>query len=170
MDKSIRVLMMVLALSLFAAAQTKISGTVKCGKPDQFQKIDVGDKPGHCMAISQGKCTWTKPMDLGIGQTKEDVGTSSMDLTGAGAETDGYVVGTLTSGDKIFVQTDGKDVNKNGKPESTSGKWKFVGGSGKAEGIKGGGTYTGKADADGNMVIEVKGTYSLGKSSPAKKK
>lgn len=170
MDKSIKILMMLLALSLFAAAQTKVSGTVKCAKPDQFQKIDVGDKPGHVLAVTQGKCTWTKPMDIAGAQTREDVGTNSMDLTPSGAETDGYVVGTLTSGDKFFVQTDGKDVYKDGKPESTAGKWKFVGGTGKAEGIKGGGTFTGKPDADGGMVIEVTGTYSLGKSSPAKKK
>ena len=163
MDKSIRILMMVLALTLFATAQTKISGAVKCANPDQFQKIDVGDKPGHALAISQGKCTWTKPVDIGGAQTKDDVGTNSMDMTASGAETDGYVVGTLTSGDKIFVQTDGKDVYKDGKAESTSGKWKFVGGTGKAEGIKGGGTYTGKPDADGSFVIEVKGEYSLPK-------
>lgn len=170
MSKSMQALMIVVALTCFAAAQTKISGTVKCAKPDQFQKIDVGDKPGHVMAISQGKCAWTKPMDIAGAQTKEDVGTNSMDMTDSGAETDGYVVGTLTSGDKFFVQTDGKDVYKDGKPQSTSGKWKFVGGTGKVQGIKGGGTYTGKPDPDGSFVIEVKGEYSLGKSTPPKNK
>lgn len=163
MDKSMKVLMIVLSLSLFAAGQTKISGTVKCSRPDQFQKIDIGDKPGHAFAISQGKCTWTKPVDIAGAKTKDDVGTNSMDITSSGAEVDGYVVGTLTSGDKIYVQTDGKDTFKNGQPESTAGKWKFVGGTGKAEGIKGGGTYTGKADADGSFVIEVTGEWSVAK-------
>lgn len=163
MDKRMKVLLIVFVLSVFATAQTKIDGQVKCGKPDQFQKIDVGDKPGHAFAISQGKCTWSKPVDIGGAKTKDDVGTSSMDITDSGAEVDGYVVGTLTSGDKIFVQTDGKDVYKNGKPESTAGKRKFTGGTGKVEGIKGGGTYTGRPDADGNFVIEVTGQYSLPK-------
>lgn len=163
MDKSMKIFMMVLALSLFAASQTKISGTVKCAKPDQFQKIDIGDKPGHAFAISQGKCIWVKPMDIAGAQTKEDVGTNSMDMTDSGAEVDGYVVGTLTSGDKFYVQTDGKDTYNNSKPESTTGKWKFVGGSGKMDGIKGGGTYSGKADADGSFLIEVKGEYSFTK-------
>lgn len=163
MKKTIQAVLLVCLFSMLAAAQNKLTGTVKCGKPDQFQKIDVGDKPGHAFAISQGKCTWTKPADIGGAKTKDDVGTSSMEITDSGAEVDGYVVGTLTSGDKMFVRTDGKDVYKNGKPESTEGKWKFVGGTGKAEGIKGGGTYTGKPDADGNFVIEVTGEYSLPK-------
>ena len=163
MTRIAKVLMMVLLFSLFAAAQTKISGTVKCGKPDQFQKIDVGDKPGHALAVSQSKCTWTKPVDIAGAQTKDDLGTDSMDITESGAQTHGYVVGTLTSGDKIYVQTDGKDTSKDGKPVSTTGTWKFTGGTGKAEGIKGGGAYSGKPDADGNFVIDVTGSYSMPK-------
>ncbi|HEY6971971.1 MAG TPA: hypothetical protein VJA94_22360 [Candidatus Angelobacter sp.] len=161
--KTLQTLLIVLLLSLFATAQNKISGTVKCGKPDQFQKVDVGDKPGHALAISQGKCTWTKPVNIGGAQTKDDVGTDSLDITPSGAEAHGYVVGTLTSGDKIYVHTQGKDTNKDGKLESTTGTWSFTGGSGKAEGIKGGGTFTGKPDADGNVIIEVKGQYTLPK-------
>ena len=168
MRNTVRILMIVLLFSLSAAAQTKISGTVKCGKPDQFQKIDVGDKPDHALAISQSKCTWTKPVDLAGAQTKDDVGTDSMDITASGAQTHGYVVGTLTSGDKIYVHTEGKDTSKDGKPESSAGTWGFIGGTGKVEGIKGGGTYSGKPDADGNFVIEVKGSYSLPKSSKKK--
>ena len=163
MTKTIQTLVVCLALSFFAAAQTKISGTVKCGKPDQFQKIDIGDKPGHALAVSQAKCTWTKPVDIAGAQTKDDLGTDSMDITESGAQTHGYVVGTLTSGDKIYVQTDGKDTSKDGKPVSTTGTWKFTGGTGKAEGVKGGGTYSGKPDADGNMVVDVTGSYSMPK-------
>jgi hypothetical protein len=169
MKKIIQAVLMVCAFSLFAAAQTKISGTVKCGKPDQFQKIDVGDKPGHAFAVSQAKCTWTKPIDLGGAQTKDDVGTDSLEITDSGAETNGYVVGTLTSGDKIFVRTQGKDTKKDGKPESTAGTWSFAGGTGKVEGLKGGGTFTGKPDSEGNFLIEVKGQYSLAKKQAKKK-
>jgi hypothetical protein len=163
MSTTLQAWMMVLVLSLFASAQTKVSGTVKCAKPDQFQKIDVGDKPGHALAISQGKCTWTKPMDIAGTQTQDDVATAASDTTDSGTGEHGYVVGTLTSGDKFYVRTQGKDTNKNGKPESTAGTWSFMGGTGKVEGIKGGGTYSGKADADGNFLIEVKGQYTLPK-------
>ena len=156
--------LMVALLSLCAAAQTRISGTVKCAKPDQFQKIDVGDKPGHAFAISQGKCTWTKPIDIGGAQTKDDVGTDSIEINGALAQSHGYVIGTLTSGDKIYVRTAGKDTNnKDGNLQSTSGTWSFTGGTGKVAGITGGGTFTGKPDADGSVIIEVRGQYTLPK-------
>ena len=45
----------VLLLATIAISQTKISGISTCAKPDQQQRIDVGDKPGHAFAISQGK-------------------------------------------------------------------------------------------------------------------
>jgi hypothetical protein len=165
MKKTIQAALIICLFSIFAAAQTKISGTVKCAKPDQFQKIDIGDKPGHAFAISQGKCTWTKPVNIAGTQTKDDVGTDSLEITDSGAKAEGYVVGTLANGDKIYVRTAGKDAYKDGKPASSQGTWSFVGGTGKTEGVKGGGTYTGKPDADGSFVIEVKGQYSL----PAKK-
>jgi len=156
--------LMVALLSLCAAAQTRISGTVKCAKPDQFQKIDVGDKPGHAFAISQGKCTWTKPVTIAGAQTKDDVGTDSIEINGPLVQSHGYVIGTLTSGDKIYVRTAGKDTNKkDGGLQSTSGTWSFSGGTGKVEGITGGGTFTGKPDADGSVIIEVRGQYTLPK-------
>src|SRR5262249_407710 len=85
MTKTIQTLVVCLALSFFAAAQTKISGTVKCGNPDQFQKIDVGDKPGHALAVSQSKCTWTKPVDIAGAQTKDDLGPNPWTSTNLAA-------------------------------------------------------------------------------------
>lgn len=163
--KIVKLLIVVSVLSVFAAAQTKVSGTVKCGKPDQFQKVDVGDKPGHAFAISQGKCTWTKPISIAGTQTKDDVDTNALEILESGAKTQGYVVGTLANGDKLYVRTAGKDTYKDGKPVNSTGNWSFAGGTGKTAGITGGGTYTGKPDSDGSFVIEVKGQYTL----PAKK-
>jgi hypothetical protein len=152
-----------LALPALVAAQTKISGTVKCGKPDQQQKIDVGDKPGHALAVSQGKCTWTKPMTIAGIQTKDDVGTNTEDITATNVHARGYVLGTMSNGDKFTVRTDATDTMKDGKPESTSGTWSFASGTGKIKGIKGGGKFKGKPDAEGAMVIEVEGEYTLPK-------
>ena len=47
----------VFALATVASAQTKISGTLRCGKPDQQQAIEVGDRPSHSFVINQMKCT-----------------------------------------------------------------------------------------------------------------
>jgi len=55
---------------------------------------------------------------------------------------------------------------KDGKPDTTEGTWSYTGGTGKLKGIKGKGTYKGKADSSGNMVVEVEGDYEL----PAAKK
>src|SRR5512146_1544008 len=152
-----------LALPVLTAAQTKISGTVKCGKPDQLSKLDIGDKPGHAYAISQGKCTWTKPMTIAGIQTKEDVGTDTQESTATSAHSRGYVLGTMSNGDKFTVRTQATDTLKDGQPQSTSGTWSFVSGTGKIKGIKGGGKFKGKPDAEGAMVIEVEGEYTLPK-------
>ncbi len=39
-----------------ASAQTKVSSSGKCGKPDIQQSIPAGDKAGHVFALTQGKC------------------------------------------------------------------------------------------------------------------
>jgi hypothetical protein len=108
--KTILGLGIVLALAAFSVAQTNISGTVSCAKPDQSQKIDIGDKPGHAYAISQGKCIWTKPMDIAGTQTHDDVGTNFDEMTPAGAHGHGYVLGTMANGDKFVARTDSKDA------------------------------------------------------------
>ena len=161
--KATTVCVIFLALPVLMAAQTKISGTVKCGKPDQMSKLDIGDKPGHAYAISQGKCTWTKPMTIAGIQTKEDLGTNSDEITATSVHSRGYVLGTMSNGDKFTVRTQGTDVLKDGQPQSTSGTWSFASGTGKMKGIKGGGKFTGKPEADGSLVIQVEGEYTLPK-------
>jgi len=65
-----------------APAQTKISGAVQCGKPDEVHALAVGDELNHSLTISKGKCTWTKPMKIAGTQTKEDDGTNFDDVKG----------------------------------------------------------------------------------------
>jgi hypothetical protein len=161
--KAIALFLGALTLPALLLAQTKISGTVKCGKPDQSQKIDVGDKPNHAFAISQGKCTWTKPMTIAGIQTKEDVGTNSEETTSTGAKGHGYVVGTMSNGDKFNVRTQANDAYKDGNLLSTQGTWSFASGTGKLKGIQGKGTFKGKPEADGSVVIDVEGEYTLPK-------
>ena len=54
-------------------------------------------------------------------------------------------------------------MTKDGKPVANEGAWSYIGGTGKFKGIKGKGTYNGKADADGNMVSDIEGAYMLPK-------
>jgi hypothetical protein len=150
----------VLALAAMAGAQTKISGTVVCAKPDQQQAFDVGDRAGHTLGIQQGKCTWSKPMEIADTETKEDQVTFTVEMRGGKEYSHGYGVGTLANGDKFFVRLQGAATVKDGAVVTEDGKWTFTGGTGKLKGVKGGGTYKGKGGPEG-VTSEVEGEYQL---------
>jgi hypothetical protein len=139
-----------------ATAQTKVSGTVQCAKADQQQSLEIGDYPGHSFVLSQGKCTWTKPMQLAGSETKQDTVTMFAEVRGNTVSGHGYGEGTLASGDKFTVRLRAKQLLKEGKVQSEEGTWTVVGGTGKAKGIKAKGTCEGKPEGD-NMVVEVEG-------------
>lgn len=156
-------LLALLALASLATAQTKISGTVQCAKADEEHVLDVGDRPHHSLMISKGKCSWKKPMEIAGTQTKEDIGTGFDEIRGSRSNGHGYVVGTLANGDKMYVRTQGAASLKDNVMESAEGTWSFTGGTGKLKGIKGKGTYKGKAAPDGSATYEVEGEYELPK-------
>jgi hypothetical protein len=146
-----------------AVAQTNISGTVQCGKPDEQHALEVGDRPHHSLMIAKGKCTWTKPMEIAGSQTKEDIGAGFDDITGNKSREHGYVVNTWANGDKSYVRTQGSATLKGEMIESAEGTWSFAGGTGKLKGIKGKGTYKGKGASDGSVTYVVEGQYELPK-------
>jgi hypothetical protein len=158
-----------IAFATVSQAQTKISGTVVCAKPEVAASADVGDRPGHTMALQKGTCTWTKPMSIEGANTKEDASvwfaeTTSTRMTGTGA-----IVGTLDNGDKMFVSVHDSTPLKNGQPGDGQGTFVFTGGTGKLKGIAGKGTYTLKFGADGTATAEVQGEYSMPAAKPASK-
>jgi hypothetical protein len=154
------------ALAGTLAAQTKTSGTISCGKPDPAYSIEVNDRPGHTISLEKFACTWTKPMEIEGVQTKDGVDVATDDGSGAKFRGSGYHMSNMANGDKIYVRFSGTDtMTKEGKPAGNQGTWRYTGGTGKFKGITGKGIYKGKADADGNMVTEVEGVYTL----PAKK-
>lgn len=163
--RSLVTFLIVLAVAATAAAQTKLSGTEQCGKPDQMHAIEVGDRPGHLFSISKGKCIWTKPAEIAGAQTKDDETTNFAEVTGTTGRDRGIVVLSMTSGDKAHVRYQGSSTVKDGMPQTGEGKWNFTGGTGKLRGLKGEGTYKGKAGADGSVTYEIEGEYQL----PAKK-
>ncbi len=151
------------ALAAVAGAQTKTSGTIQCGKPDPAHMIEVGDKPNHSMGVSKSTCTWTKPMEIEGLKTKDGYSVFSSDATGNKFTGHGTHVSTMDNGDKIYVRFQGGGTSKDGATQTDSGKWSYTSGSGKLKGIKGHGTYKGKASADGGVTYEVEGEYELGK-------
>ena len=156
--------LIVIALAAVASAQTKISGTQQCGKPDQEHSIQIGDRPNHSFAISQGKCTYTKPVEIAGIQSKEGVYTTLTETSGNTLRYRFYYVDTMASGDKAYYRGEGTMTVKDEVPQSGDEKWTLVRGAGKLKGIKGKGTNTLKtAAADGSSTWDIEGEYELPK-------
>lgn len=157
------VLLIGLCLAGFAAAQTKISGTGKCGKPEKQESIEVGDRPGHMLMMMQVSCAWTMPIEMAGVKAKSYTGSLVSDVSGQKATDRGYVVVTMENGDKAFVRINQgmSMMTKDGKPQSGEGTWMYTGGTGKFKGLTGKGTYKSKAASDGSVEDSVEGEYSL---------
>jgi hypothetical protein len=145
-----------------AAAQTKASGTLTYGKPEQEQMIPTGVGEGHAIGVSQRKGTWSKPLDIGGDKSKEGMSTESIDVSGSHARSHGVHVTTMESGDKLFVAFQGSDVLKDNALVSGKGTWSYTGGTGKLKGITGKGTYTCKTQGE-SVSCDVEGEYQLAK-------
>jgi len=155
--------LVVSALATVASAQTKMSGTNECGKPEAQHMLEVGDHPGHALAIGQAKCAWTKPWEIEGIQSKAGVSTASDDIHGSRSRTRGYYVDTMANGDKAFFRYEGPMTLKEGAAQSAEIKWTLTGGTGKLKGVKGQGTCAGKGGAEGAFTWECEGEYELAK-------
>ena len=145
-----------------ASAQTKISGTIQCAKPDPQNVLPVGDHPGHALVTGKVKCIWTKPMDLAGAQTKTGEDTTFSDVDGAKSRDSGYHMTTMDSGDQFVVRFTGTSaLGKDGSVQTQTGTWSFVRGGGKLKGIAGKGTYKATGAADGSVTTDVEGEYQF---------
>lgn len=145
-------------------AATKLAGTLDCPKTDPVAMSEVGDAPGHAFTLFKIKCTWSKGEIAGVKmQTEEDTFVS--EASGTTARDAGYGVTTLVGGDKVFVKFEGTTTMKNNVAASGEGTWTFTGGTGKAKGAKGKGTYKGTVKPDGSISWQVDGEYSVGATS-----
>jgi hypothetical protein len=161
------VLLAVVGFAAQAVAQTKLTGTVHCAKADPDYSIDVGDKPGHMLTAGKSACTWTGMEIAGLA-VKTGTDVASGEVNGASVHNGGYHTGVAENGDKFTVHFAGTSMMAKDMSGSLTGKWTFVSGTGKLKGIKGGGTYRGKANADGTSEVEVEGTYTVAAAAPAK--
>ncbi len=147
------------ALAASASAATKVTGTAHC-TPDTPSPVEVGDVPGHAVAIGKAQCTWTG-FEIGGVAYKDGVSVSMDEIMGDKSTANGYHTATLANGDKTTAHFHGTATLKDGKPQSVSGTWMFSNGTGKCKGIKGKGTYKGAPNPDGTMTFNVEGEYSI---------
>jgi hypothetical protein len=151
------------ASAALASAETKVTGTLKCGEPSAEQALPAGDQPGHIFSVSSVPCTWSSGMEIAGSTGKDGTSTGASEITGGTYKGHGQHVTTMSSGDKYYVAYKGSGTVKDGVVQTGEGTWSFTGGTGKLAGIKGEGTYKGKLSADGGLVYEVEGTYELAK-------
>src|ERR1043166_7270099 len=97
--KAVRILLLTFLGVNLAIAQTKISGTAQCGKPEKQQSMDVGDRAHHSFIIGQGKCTWTKPLEIEGARSQGGTFTVFSEQSGNTVRDHGYVMDTMDSGD-----------------------------------------------------------------------
>jgi len=171
MRRTIWVSVMAFALAASAGAQTKVSGKLSCGKPDVNSSAEPGDAAGHVVALQKGTCTWATPIEVaGVkAKTALDVGVSDVHANGTGTVR-GYNTSTMDNGDKASVSYQGTiKGNKDGSGTS-SGTWKWTGGTGKFKGITGGGTFKGTSAADGSSAVDAVGDYTLPEPKAESKK
>lgn len=141
-----------------ALAQTHIAGTAECSGPEQIHVMRLSDHANHFFVMSQGKCQWTKPIEIAGTKTQSDEATVSKEVRGNHARVRGYVTETTTSGDKFSYRILGEQVIDHGKTVSEHGHWTIVSGTGKLKGLHGKGTYTGKLQGK-SMVFDLEGEY-----------
>ena len=74
----------------------------------------------------------------------------------------------LDTGEELTLHASGQILGVKG-PASGKGRWNFMRGTGKFKGIKGGGTYETKLDADDVLTVEFEGVYDPSETVGQKK-
>jgi hypothetical protein len=153
-------LTLLFATAAFAPAQTKHSGTGKCGKPAKQEMVEVGDHGNHMLVIAQFACSWTTPLEMAGLKSKEYTSTMTSDSNSGKSQERGYVVIVMDNGDKAFVKFQGAGTNTKEGANAGGGTWSYTGGTGKLRGLTGKGTYKNSSNADG-AEDQVEGEYTL---------
>src|SRR5262249_16966637 len=115
-----------------ASAQTKMTISGKCGKPDIQQNVPVPDQQGHTFMFAQGKCA--SQGEVGGAMSKEGVFTEHAEAKGTSMKTWGVYVETYDSGDKIYYTYQTTGTTKDGAFQGGSNKYQITGGTGKMKG------------------------------------
>jgi hypothetical protein len=143
-------------------AQTKLSGTITCPKPDPNYSIEVGNHPGHVKSLNKQVCTYDQST-VGSEKLKDITEVTAVEATGTGFSYTGSGTTTTEGGDKVFTSYKGAAAIKDGQPTGAHGTWSYSGGTGKLKGIKGKGTFTTTFNADGSDTVQFEGEYELPK-------
>jgi len=144
MSRILRILTIVaVALFLFATVSQIEAETSKSRVVYRLAKvemIEVGDVPSHVIGVTELK---------GLAFEDGEVGTYSawitFDYTNGSGTHEGYGITTFEDGSTQITKSQGTTkASEDGKISVFEGTFTILGGSGRFEGIKGKGSYTGK--------------------------
>lgn len=157
---TLHLLIAVLALSCLASAQNPaaLSAVANCGLLDKSLTVAVDDRPNHTVTLARRLCRWKQPLVLAGSEGREYTTIGYDDVKDIDAQDQGYVTGSLASGDRYFIHYLGGSTLKDGQLK-LSGTWNFTGGTGRLAGLSGHGTYAGTPTPDGGMTFEMRGEY-----------
>ncbi len=158
----------VLFYAAAARAQIKVTSVGQCAKPDPENTIPIADRPNHAFAISQAKCTYTQPTEIGGVKATGGTGWQTGEISGDTIRYHGYYEETWANGDKTLYRYEGKGTLKEGALLSADETWSVLRGTGSLKGVKGKGTCKVKGNADGSGGFECQGEFQP-PAEPAKK-
>jgi hypothetical protein len=122
-----------------------------------WQQIEIGDEEGHVLAVYKAKQLYVNKK---TGEKTVSTTVNTMDInikTGQGSVR-GYGWSVDKDGDKIIRTHEGKPVGKG----HWKGTWTYIKGTGKFEGIKGGGTWDSYSMGQGEpSYMEVEGEVEM---------
>ncbi len=140
-----------MSFSAQAGEKKKIMATNKQGPPISRTVVSPGDDPKHELTLTIRRDTTTSS-DPDFNETEQIVYEQSDSVEGTGTHR-GYFRRLFKNGDTGYGPYEGTHkttVKEDGSRETTwEGTYKFTGGTGKFKNVKGGGTYRGKATAQG---------------------
>jgi hypothetical protein len=130
----------------------KLTATNKEGPPISRTVVPLGDDPKHELFVLAIHRDTTTSSDPDWNETEQIVYGQGDEVAGTGTAR-GYFRRLHKNGDTDYGTYEGTvktTVKEDGSSETTwEGTWKSNGGTGKFKNIKGGGTYRGKATAEG---------------------
>jgi hypothetical protein len=144
-----------LSFSAQAAEKKKIMGTSKWGPVISRTVVPPGpgDDPKHELVVLMIRRDTQTSSDPDWNETENIVYEQDDEVAGTGTHR-GYRVTLHKNGETDYGSYEGTHkttVKEDGSWETTwEGTWKTTGGTGKFKNIKGGGTYRGKATAEGD--------------------
>ncbi len=160
---SIGSLIVVVALLLVSTVQAE-EITVKSRAITHMTKVEVvpvGDVKGHAIGtVTRSGLTIFENGDVATRATK-----TTFDSTKGSGTHRGYTLHKFEDGSTYVSKFQGTHTTIGGGKNTYKGTFEYASGTGRFEGIKGSGTYTGKryrpGKEGGDNITDITGTYTL---------